>query len=194
MEKRWIKAATILQPSIEVCGTRLLKFSLRHRVALEAIDSPVLRPNAPMSASHLVAAVKILSSKTIEEIATPATLKQKFWVSRLEFNQSLMVTEMAKLIQYLEAQANWPRFWQDDEKKNSKADNGIPWQLAVVASLVRNGCTTEEAWTMPEAEAIWLHMANCAYQGSEVKIISDEEWDAMMKYKETLKQENNQNG
>jgi hypothetical protein len=193
MEKRWIKAATILQPSIEVCGVRLLKFSLRHRVALEAIDSPVLRVNAPMTASHLVAAVKILSSKTIEEIATPATFKQKFWVSRMEFNRSLLVTEMAKLIQYLDAQATWPRFWHDEDNKNAKADNGIPWQLAVVASLVRNGCTTEEAWTMPEAEAIWLHMANCAYQGSEVKIISDEEWDAMMKYKQSIKQETNQN-
>lgn len=193
MEKRWIKAATILQPSIEVCGVRLLKFSLRHRVALEAIDSPVLRQGAPMSASHLVAAVKILSSRTIEEIATPATLKQKFWVSRLEFNRSLLIQEMAKLIEYLECQAAWPRFWQDEEK-DGKVNTSIPWQLAVVASLVRNGCTTEEAWTMPEAEAIWLHMANCAYQGSEVKIISDEEWDAMAKYKETLKQETKQNG
>jgi hypothetical protein len=189
MEKRWIKAATILQPSIEVCGVRLLKFSLRHRVALEAIDSPVLRPGAPMSASHLVAAVKILSSKTIEEIATPATLKEKFWVSRIEFNQSLLIKEMSKLIEYLNLQASWPRFWQEEENKDSKANNGIPWQLAVVASLVRNGCTTEEAWTMPEAEAIWMHMANCAYQGSEVKIITDEEWEAMRKHKEELNTE-----
>jgi hypothetical protein len=191
MEKRWIKAATILQPSIEVCGTRLLKFSLRHRVALEAIDSPVLRPGAPMTASHLVAAVKILSSKTIEEIATPATLKQKYWVSSMEFNQSRLINEMSKLIQFLDLQASWPRFWQDDDNKNSKGDNGIPWELAVVASLVRNGCTTEEAWTMPEAEAIWMHMANCAYQGSEVKIITDKEWDAMMKHKESLKEQSN---
>jgi hypothetical protein len=191
MEKRWIKAATILQPSIEVCGTRLLKFSLRHRVALEAIESPVLRPGAPMTASHLVAAVKILSSKTIEEIATPATLKQKFWVSSMEFNQSMLIKEMSKLIEYLDLQASWPRFWQDDDNKNPKADNGIPWELAVVASLVRNGCTTEEAWTMPEAEAIWMHMANCAYQGSEVKIITDQEWDAMMKHKESLKEQSN---
>jgi hypothetical protein len=44
---------------------------------------------------------------------------------------------------------------------------------------------------MPEAEAIWMHMANCAYQGSEIKIITDQEWDAMMKHKESLKEKSN---
>lgn len=180
MEKRWIKAATLLQPSIEVCGKRLLPFCLRHRIALEAIDSPVLSTDKPMTPKHLVAAAKILSSKTVGEIATQTTLRERFWVSRMQFNSSVLVTETAKLVAYLNSQALWPRFWEKDGSINK---SGIPWQLVVVASLTRNGCNLEEAWTMPEAEAIWLHTAHSASMGADVTVISDKEWDAIQKYK-----------
>lgn len=180
MEKRWIKAATLLQPSIEVCGKRLLSFSLRHRVALEAINSPVLVPEKPMTAKHLVAAAKILSSNSIEEIATGATLRERFWVSRMQFSPDILVYETAKLVAYLNAQALWPRFW---EKEGGANKSGIPWQLVVVASLIRNGCSLEEAWTMPEAEAIWLHTAHSASLGADVAVMSDADWDAIQKYK-----------
>lgn len=184
MDKRWIKAATILQPSIEVCGIRLLPFCLRHRVALEAIDSPVLEPKKPMTAKHLVAAVRILSSRTLDDVSKPATLKDKFWVARLTFSEERLIGEVHKLVSYLNAQAFWPRFWEKDgggDNKTSKA--GIPWQLAVVASITRNGCTLEEAWTMPEAEAIWLHIAHSTALGADVSVMSDYEWEAIQKYK-----------
>ena len=180
MEKRWIKAATVLQPSIEVCGRRLLPFCLRHRVALEAIDSPVVLPDRCMSPRHLVAAVRILSSRTLADTTKPATLRDRFWVSRLKFDQDLLITETAQLVAYMNAQAFWPRFWEKDSGANK---SGIPWQLVVVASLVRNGCTLEEAWTMPEAEAIWLHTAHGVAQGADVSVVSDSEWEAMERYK-----------
>ena len=189
MEKRWIKAATVLRPSLEVCGLRLLPFCLRHRVALEAIDSPVVNKDKLMSARHLVAAARILSTYSIDEVAKPATLRDKFWVSRLRFNQDLLVSETAKLVAYLNTQANWPRFWEKDAGGN-KAN--IPWQLVVVASLVRNGCTLEEAWTMPEAEAIWMHTAHLAALGADVSVVSDIEWEAMQRHKAAIaKNENN---
>jgi len=189
MEKRWIKAATLLQPSIEVCGKRLLPFCLRHRVALESIDSPVILTDKPMTAKHLVAAVKILSSKSIEEIATGATLREQFWVNRMRFSSDILISEIAKLSAYLNAQALWPRFW---EKEGNMNKSGIPWQLVVVASLTRNGCSLEEAWTMPEAEAIWLHTAHSASLGADVAVMSDNDWDAIQKYKATNKSETNQ--
>lgn len=190
MEQRWIKAATILRPDIRVCGVRLLPFSLRHRVALEAIDSPVLHPNRPMTAKHLVAAVKILSSSKIEDIVTPPTLKERFWVARMTFGEKILVEEIAKLIEYLNAQAFWPRFWEKDDTGDNKTNKaGIPWQLAVIASLTRNGCTIEEAWTMPEAEAIWLHIAHSTAMGADVTVMSDYEWDAIQTHKKKKQQE-----
>lgn len=183
MEKRWIKAATILQPSVEVCGVRLLPFCLRHRVALEAIGSPVLDTSKPMTAKHLVAAVKILSSSRLDQIVTPPTLREKFWVARMTYGEDILVAEMGKLISYLNEQAFWPRFWDKSEEGKTTSKEGIPWQLVVVASLVRNGCTLEEAWTMPEAEAIWMHVAHSTAAGAEVAVMSDSEWEAIQKYK-----------
>lgn len=183
MEKRWIKAATILQPSIEVCGRRLLPFCLRHRVALEAINSPVLDPSRPMTAKHLVAAVKILSSSRLDQVTTPPTLREKFWVARMTYGESILIAEMGKLIAYLNEQAFWPRFWDKSDNNSTSSKEGIPWQLVVVASLVRNGCTLEEAWTMPEAEAIWMHVAHSTASGANVSVMSDTEWEAIQKYK-----------
>jgi hypothetical protein len=183
VEKRWIKAATILQPSIEVCGRRLLPFCLRHRVALEAINSPVLDPSRPMTAKHLVAAVKILSSSRLDQVTTPPTLREKFWVARMTYGESILIAEMGKLIAYLNEQAFWPRFWDKSDNNSTSSKEGIPWQLVVVASLVRNGCTLEEAWTMPEAEAIWMHVAHSTASGANVSVMSDTEWEAIQKYK-----------
>ena len=189
MEKRWIKAATILQPSIEVCGVRLLPFCLRHRVALEAINSPVVETEKHISPAHLVAAVKILSSRTIEQVAKPATLREKFWVSRMQFSEEILVGEVSKLVSYLNQQAFWPRFWEKGGSEGTYNKAGIPWQLAVIASLTRNGCTLEEAWTMPEAEAIWLHIAHSTALGADVSVMSDDDWEAIQKYK---REQNNQ--
>ena len=180
MENRWIKVATMLPPTIEVCGTRLFPFCLRHRVALSAIGSPALARNKEMTGADLVAAVRILSSRTIEDIRRPSSWKEAWWAAKLRRNQKALIEEASKLMIYFEAQSLWPRFWEKSAKPSQST--GTPWELVVVASLIRNGCTTEEAWTMPEAEAIWLHIAHVQANGSDVTVISDEEWDAMQRY------------
>jgi hypothetical protein len=180
VENRWIKVATMLPPTIEVCGTRLLPFCLRHRVALTAINSPALSREREMTGADLVAAVRILSSKTIEEVRKPSTWKEAWWAAKLRRDQKALIAEAAALMVYFEAQSLWPRFWEKPAKPSQAT--GTPWELVVVASLIRNGCTTEEAWTMPEAEAIWLHIAHVQAEGADVKVVSDQEWDAMQNY------------
>jgi hypothetical protein len=100
-------------------------------------------------------------------------------MARLKSNKKLFIGECAKLILYFEAQNLWPRFWQ---KKSKAKDTGIHWMLGIIASLMRNGCTYEEAWTMPESEAIWLNMAHAQANGSDVQIVSETEWDAMQSF------------
>lgn len=180
MSKRWTNAATILRPTIRVCGRRLLPFSLRHRVALEAIGSPAVAPGTPMTPIHMIAAVKILSASTLEEIRNPDTLADKFWLARMSYSPARLIEQVGLLSEYMESQEHWPRFWV---KESSGKSSGIPWQLAVIASLVRNGCTLEQAWTMPESEAVWLHIANSIANGSEISVITDAEAEAMDAYK-----------
>ena len=170
----------MLPPTIEVCGTRLLPFCLRHRVALAAINSPVLTQDSDISGADLIAAVRILSSRTIDEVRRPTTWKEAWWASKLRRNRSLLIAEASKLLVYFQAQSLWPRFWE--KSKGSAKECGTPWELVVVASLIRNGCTTEEAWTMPESEAVWLHIAHIQAEGASVQIVSDHEWDLMQRY------------
>jgi len=180
MENRWIKAATILPPTLKVCGRRLLPFCLRHRVALEAIESPLVFTSKPMSPLDLIIAIRVLGSHDITAVRKPLTIAERWHLARLSISEDSFIEEAQKVVLYFEAQSLWPRFWAKEEKTES---GGLSWHLAVIANLVRNGCTLEEAWTMPEAEAIWLHIAHSKAAGAKVDIVSDREWDAMEDYK-----------
>lgn len=128
----------------------------------------------------MIAAVRILSTHDLESVRKSPTISEKAWAFRADMSPKLLMGEMVNLHHYLMAQSLWPRFWVKEDKSSS---GEIPWPLAVVASLVRNGCTLEEAWTMPESEAVWLHIANCSAAGADVSVITDEEWTAMENFK-----------
>jgi hypothetical protein len=186
---RWTQAATILPPTLEVCGRRLLPFCLRHRVALEAIDSPVLDLSRPFGGMDIIKAVRILSSHEINALGEPLTFREGYHLKSMQLSIKRLKEEASKILIYMSAQSLWPRFW---EKENGSKETGIPWHLAVIASLVRNGHSTKDAWTMPEAEAIWLHIAHIKAAGAEVDVISDKEWDAMEAYKRELEEQKKQ--
>jgi hypothetical protein len=150
-------------------------------VALDAIDSPVLLPDQPLTAKHMIAAVRILSTHDLEHVRRPHTLRETWWIGRLTFSNAVLSQEAAKLAVYLNAQSLWPRFWSKDEAQGRSG--GVPWPLAIVANLTRNGCSLTEAWTMPEAEAVWLHVANTIASGAKVDVVSDAEWEAMERHK-----------
>jgi len=180
MENRWIKAATLLPPTLKVCGKRLLPFCLRHRVALESINSPVLNPEAKVTPRDLLFAVRILSTHDMTETRKPMSFKESYLLALYSVNQAKFLSEILKLMTYFNAQSLWPRFWEAD---NKSAPSSIPWPLVVIASLVRNGCSLAEAWSMPESEAVWLHIAHSKANGAKVEVVSDFEWDAMQKYR-----------
>ena len=51
----------------------------------------------------------------------------------------------------------------------------MPMPLASVANLTRNGISLEEAWTMPEGEAVWMAIAHAIYEGAKIDIITTDE-------------------
>ena len=131
----------------------------------------------------VIKAVRVLQTHDLDEVRRPLSFMDGYHLRRMRFSKRLLKTEAYKLMIYFNSQSLWPRFWQKDEQSSKGDDNGFPWELSVVASLVRNGHTTEEAWTMPEAAAIWLHMAHARAAGSNIQIVSDAEWEAMENYK-----------
>ena len=181
MANRWTQAATILPPTITVCGRRLLPFCLRHRVALEAIESPVLSVDKPFGAQDVINAVRILSTYDLEKMRSGLSFREGYHLQRMRISKRLLKVEAYKLLVYFNEQSLWPRFWQ--KGGSDGIDSGFPWELSVVASLVRHGHTTDESWTMPEAAAIWLHMAHMKADGADVQVVSETEWKAMEDYK-----------
>jgi hypothetical protein len=171
-----------------VCGRSLLPFCLRHRIALEVIDSPFIYEGKPFGPVDVINAVRVLSTHDMRGVNDKLSFKEGYHLARMRININNLKREGAKIFLYFASQSLWPRFW---EKDSSIKDNGIPWQLSVIACLVRNGHTTQEAWTMPEAEAIWLNMAHAASVTSDVKIVSDKEWEAMEQYKASQQTETN---
>ena len=177
MANRWIQAASLLSPTIKVCGRKLLPFCLRHRVALQAIDSPILDVNADIRAEDVMNAVKILSTHNLEDFRKPISFFEMIHLKNMKVSKKKLKEEARKLLIYFESQSLWPRFWESDKKTGK--DIGVDWPLVIVANLTKNGCTLEESWTMPESQAVWLHIANMISEGIDVKLVTDKEWEAM---------------
>lgn len=118
----------------------------------------------------------------MDQARSPLTLLDAYHFHSMRFSRRRLKREASKLATYFLAQSLWPRFW---EKESKSKNGGLPWHLAVVASLVRNGHSTAEAWTMPESEAIWLHVAHSRAAGADISVVSDKEWEAMENYRKT---------
>mgnify|MGYP003352935905 CR=1 FL=1 len=92
-------------------------------------------------------------------------------------SEKRLVRNIGRVMGVIEASCSYPKLWESEQKSHQKYEK-LPWILACVANLVRNGCTLEEAWTMPEGEAVWMSIASAIYNGSKVEILStDEEKD-----------------
>jgi hypothetical protein len=170
----------MLPPTLKVCGRTLLPFCIRHRVALEAIRSPIITPEKPITVSDVMFAARVLSTYDLKDTRKPSTLREKALAAWYTLRPDKLAAEVLALRIYFDAQSLWPRFWEKEEKANS---GGIPWQLTIIAGLARNGIPLEQAWTMPESEAVWLYIANCKAEGSKIDLITDEEFEAMEREK-----------
>ena len=166
----------MLPPTLKVCGRTLLPFCLRHRVALDSIRSPIITPELPVTVSDVMFAARILSTHDLKDTRKPTTFREKVLAAWYTIRPDKLAEQALNLRVYFEAQSLWPRFWEKSGKANS---GGIPWQLTIVAGLTRNGVPLEQAWTMPEAEAVWLYIANCKADGAKLDLITDEEFEAM---------------
>jgi hypothetical protein len=172
MDARYINAVSVLPKQNKVCGRTILPFCLRHRIALEAIKSPFLNPNATkFNPVDVINAVKILSTYDKEGMVEPLSLRDKYHLLLLVFSVKKMVKSVGTIMGIMNISCSYPKTW--DKKQGAK--NNVPWVLGCVSNLVRNGCTMEEAWTMPEGEAIWMALSHSIYEGAKIDILTTDE-------------------
>jgi hypothetical protein len=137
-----------------ILGKHLKPFALKHRIWLEAINSPFSEPNKEITQSDLIVALKLCAGEMIDK----KTFKDYWIMFKLIRDKELFQRACKAFINYIETEHTWPKFYEKNDK--SGQSNSFPWQLKIVANLVSNGISYADALSMPEAKAIWL---SCAF-------------------------------
>jgi len=175
MDARYLKATTVLPLDVKVCGKRLMPFCIRHRVQLESIDSPFLNhQDRSFKVMDVIYAVRVMSTIGKARINAPITLSEQFYIIYLNANRNRLARAVGRVLGIIWESCSYPKLWSNKDKKTKE---NIPWTLACVANNVRNGCSLEEAWTMPEGEAVWMSISHGIYNGSDIEIISTDDDD-----------------
>jgi hypothetical protein len=181
VDGRFLRAFTDPAAKVQILGRPVYPFCLKYRVRLLAIDSPLITGASVPTPLDLLAAVKICAEEPLGEV----TAEEVRLVEKLKERPGKFMDECERFTAYLLLDC-WPRYWETPEHKRSTADDmGIPWPLAVVASLLKNGVEEKRAWEMPECQAIWLNAAWSAANGSQSKLLTTDE-EAFMDEQERL--------
>jgi hypothetical protein len=196
MDARYLQAVTVLPKQDKVCGKTLLPFCLRHRVALESIDSPFINNTTNgINPYSVLIAIRILSTYDKSEMAKPLSLIEKLWMLYLTWNNKYYSQVIGTIIGCINVSCSYPKFWEKENKEKKKEN--VPWVLSCVANNVRNGCTLEEAWTMPEGEAVWMSVCHAIYNGAKLDILSTDDEEELKNFNDRIaayKKEMNHNG
>ena len=153
---------------------------------LEAVNSPFLNPEAEkFSALDVVIAVKILSTYDKMEMVKPLSFLEKIKFQLFKRNKKKIAEEVGRIIGHIFHSCSYPKLWEKEAKKTQEKS---PWILSCLANNIRNGCSYEEAWTMPEGEAVWLSISHAIYNGSKIEILSTQEEEQLEQIKKQMQQ------
>lgn len=162
--------------SHRVCGYRLRPFSLKARVTLEAIASPILpgsKDASKATPADLILAARVCAIADPFEAVKGGRFRDKVWLLRMLGNAGQFATQLVAWRHYLTDTARHPLVVSTKEQKNH-IPSGVEWPLAVATALVGMGFTEEEAWTMPEGRAMFYFYANAIKEGADLRIVTTE--------------------
>jgi len=118
MDARYLQATTVLPRQNKVCGRTLRPFCLRHRVALEAIESPFLDPEKyQFNPVHVVMAARILSTYDKEEMARPLSFIEKLYIARMALSKKYYSRCVGTILGCIKVTLSYPKFWKKEEKE-----------------------------------------------------------------------------
>jgi len=177
IDSRFNQAVKTSILEVEVCGRVLKPMCLRHRLILQEIESPLLIPEKSVSPQDLIVAARILSTYDLKEmLSVTATKAEADVFFKLFLDNEEYKRQMDNMSEYMNMQDNMPIMWDREKTSSSR---GVPVVLACVTNLTRNGIGYEMAWTMPEAEAMWMYLANVIADGGDINILTQEDLDSM---------------
>jgi hypothetical protein len=169
MDKRFLRA--FLTPSRTLlCGYRLYPWCLKHRLQLTALGHPLI-VGGPVSATEVISFARLCA-----EVGLPAKMG---WRDQWRATRLVKGDRLAEAIQDARDHVgvpNWPKFWDQPKTEGGETrGGGVPWALAVIANLTRNGLSLEDALHIPEAQAIWLSTTYSIQGGAKLEILTSED-------------------
>lgn len=177
--------SAFLTPSgTSILGKKLKPFCLKHRIFLEGIDSPFLQQEKELTPTDLLVAIKICADESIDGFS----LADKWKALVLTLSKKKMAEASLAFVKHINQQASYPKFY---DKKSSSGESSIPWQLSILATLIRNGMTYSDALNMPEAKALWLATAFNIQQGAKLDILTTDD-EALIDHLAELEAKNKQ--
>ena len=170
MDKRFLSAFIDPAP-FRLLGRSLYPWCLKYRVRLIAFDSPLVTGSRGITPADLLFACQVCAE---EELGGSIGWKDKLRLGRLNDNPAKFEMLLNAFAGYILVD-DWPKFWEQNNKKSGGGDKGVPWPLAIVANLIASGIPEKRAWEMPECQAIWYNSALAIRKGADVAIMSPEE-------------------
>ena len=191
MSGNYQEAFTLLPTQRVVAGFALKPFSLRHRVLLEAVQSPLITGSFICTPDDLLFACKICSCDDVRNMPRKPSMRELIEWIRLNFKKGYFKKCLEEFAEYYKQQKIWPEIYH---KQKSGKTRGLPWPLAIISVLVKNGISYETAWTMPESEAIWLQTSFLVASGADIDLVTEEDKKAREALIQLQKQFNKPNG
>jgi hypothetical protein len=170
MADRRFLNAHLIAARTNVLGRILLPFCIKHRIWLQAIESPFLENDKEITPADLIIGLKVCAE---ESFGSP-TWADRWLMLRFTLDRKLFAEGCRAFVAHIDTHKDWPKFY---EKKDSQrgGEGTVPWQLSVVAALCKNGISYSEAMQMPEAKAIWLSTVFSIQGGAKMDILSTDD-------------------
>lgn len=172
MDDRFFQA--LIGASSRVCGYDINALSSWHHVILQALNSPVLVPNKETTAGDLLLFLKVVSCSYPNTPNLEATWKDRIWYRRLK-KSKVLLRELSKLKEWLEAQLASPVLWRKEDNDSGKTLSS-PSVFALVVGLSSKGnISIDKAWNMRISEARWYDVTLAELNGADLRIAYDNE-------------------
>lgn len=180
MDKRFLKA--FLTPSrTRLLGRLLFPWCLKHRIQLTAIGSPILT-GAEVTPADCMVFAKVCSE---EPLSKGPTWLDRHRVRKMTEEPAHLAACVAAIADHIRQDA-WPKYWDAPRTEGGEPrHNGIPWTLGILANLVRNGVSVEEAMHLPESQAAWLSTAFAVQSGAKVEVLTTDD-EALLDHLSTV--------
>jgi hypothetical protein len=159
-----------------VLGRLLKPFSMRHRLALEAIGSPFVNPGSRATAVDLILAVRICSLDDPLEAVSGSSFSDWFAGVKMRRRPGLLEFHSAAFADYVEEFSTPPSLFFEPKGGGGK---GVHWTLTVATALIEAGFDEERVWTMPEGLAVWYYVAGSIRKGAEMEVLTTEREDEL---------------